>query len=109
MSGPRSAEAPKLDPQARAYLDAAARAPSPDASDVAAVRRAYRESRAALAPRPQEVAETRALAIPGNAAAIAARYYRGYGAESGAPLPCLVWFHGGGWVVGDLDTHDAVC
>jgi acetyl esterase/lipase len=109
MSGARTAEARKLDPQARAWLDAAARASSPDPSDVAAVRRAYRDSRLLLAPPAPEVAAVRALAIPGKAGVIPARCYRGYGAEDGAPLPCLVYFHGGGWVCGDLDTHDAVC
>jgi acetyl esterase/lipase len=109
MSEARPAEARKLDPQARAYLDAAARAPSPDPSDIAAIRRAYRESRLALAPAKPDVAETRELAIPGAAGPIAARYYRARGAESGAPLPCLAYFHGGGWVCGDLDTHDVVC
>ena len=28
---------------------------------------------------------------------------------SGAALPALMYFHGGGWVIGDLDTHDALC
>ena len=30
-------------------------------------------------------------------------------AGGGAALPALVYFHGGGWVIGDLDTHDALC
>ncbi|HZR69020.1 MAG TPA: alpha/beta hydrolase [Burkholderiales bacterium] len=109
MSEALGEAAPKLDPQARAYLDAAARASAPEPSDLAAVRRAYRDSRRALAPATPEVAQTRALEIPGPAGAVPARYYRGYGAEAGAPLPCLVYFHGGGWVCGDLDTHDTVC
>ncbi len=31
------------------------------------------------------------------------------GAESGAPLPVTMWFHGGGWVVGNIETNDATC
>jgi len=42
--------------------------------------------------------------IPGRAAPIGARVYRPQGAS---PLPVVVYLHGGGWVVGDLDTHDA--
>jgi acetyl esterase len=45
------------------------------------------------------------LAIPGPAGSIRARHYRT--AERGAPL--LVFYHGGGQVLGDLDTHDDVC
>jgi acetyl esterase len=33
----------------------------------------------------------------------------GLGAPRRAPLPLLVYYHGGGWVQGDLDTHDNVC
>lgn len=44
--------------------------------------------------------------IPGPAAEIPIRIYT---PEGGGPFPILVNFHGGGWVIGDLDTADAVC
>lgn len=53
------------------------------------------------------VAEIRTLSIPGPAGAIAARHYRPPGATGSAPL--LVFFHGGGFVLGDLDSHDSAC
>ena len=34
---------------------------------------------------------------------------RVYTASTDKPLPALLYFHGGGWVLGDLDTHDAPC
>ena len=37
------------------------------------------------------------------------RAYRPKGAARDEALPALVFFHGGGWVIGDLDTHDVVC
>ena len=46
------------------------------------------------------------LTIPGPASAIAGRLYPG---ESGSNQPLIVYFHGGGWVIGDLDTHNAFC
>ncbi|MCK0175049.1 MULTISPECIES: alpha/beta hydrolase [Mycobacteriaceae] len=47
------------------------------------------------------------LSIPGPAGAMRARLYRPYGSTEGLPL--LVFYHGGGFVLGDLDTHDDLC
>jgi acetyl esterase len=44
--------------------------------------------------------------IPGAAGDIAARVYT---PEGNPPMGVLVFFHGGGWVVGDLESHDRVC
>jgi acetyl esterase len=46
------------------------------------------------------------VSIPGPAGPIPARHYRP--ATSG-PAPLVVFYHGGGWVIGDLDTHDPLC
>ena len=100
-----------LDPQASAVLEQAARSAAPplDSLSVADARRLYRESRLALAPPPVAMEETRDLLIPGAARGIKARYYRPPGEKPGEPLPAAVYFHGGGWTCGDLDTHDSVC
>ena len=61
----------------------------------------------ALLERLEEpVAETRDLAIAGPGGPIPARLYRS--AATGT-LPVLVFFHGGGWVVGDIESHDTCC
>ena len=44
--------------------------------------------------------------VPGAAGDIPLRLYA---AEAGGPLPVLVFYHGGGWVMGSLDTHDSAC
>ncbi|WIM88240.1 alpha/beta hydrolase [Candidatus Mycobacterium wuenschmannii] len=46
------------------------------------------------------------LSIPGPAGPIRARHYR---PATPGPAPLLVFYHGGGWVIGDLDTHDPLC
>ena len=40
---------------------------------------------------------------------IPVRYYRGKNNSINEELPIMLYFHGGGWVVGNLDTHDQVC
>jgi len=97
-----------LHPQVQALLERAARSPLPLPHTVTpfVARRIYRETRAALSPRPPEVAEARLMVCPGP---VALRAYRPLGAKKGDRLAALVYFHGGGWVIGDLDTHDALC
>jgi acetyl esterase len=75
----------------------------------AEARVAYAASRAVLQPDPETVAEVVALEAPGPGGAIPLRLYRGNGAAKGSPRPALIYFHGGGWVIGDLDSHDQVC
>jgi acetyl esterase len=47
--------------------------------------------------------------IPGPGADLAIRIYAPREAKPGERFPVLVWFHGGGFVIGDLDTHDPAC
>jgi acetyl esterase len=100
-----------VDPQMQAVLDRAAASGLPPYHTVSAVeaRRLYKETRGALSPPVPEVAAVRELAAPGPAGPIPLRQYRGLITEADAPLPLLVYFHGGGWTIGDLDTHDIVC
>ncbi len=46
--------------------------------------------------------------LPGPGGDIPVRLYTPV-AGGGSALPVLVYFHGGGWVIGDLETHDALC
>ncbi len=55
---------------------------------------------------PQIHVAVRNLSIPGPAGDIPARHYRPANPET---APLLVFYHGGGWVSGDLDAYDAVC
>ncbi|HEX6229738.1 MAG TPA: alpha/beta hydrolase [Solirubrobacterales bacterium] len=58
--------------------------------------------------RPIPMASVRELEIPGPAVSLPARLYLPHAAQP-PPRPLLLYFHGGGWVVGDLETHDSVC
>ena len=74
-----------------------------------AAREAYTGSRTVLQPEPPEVAEVEDLTCPGPDGPVRLRRYRGAGTEKEAALPCLLFMHGGGWVIGDLESHDQVC
>ncbi|MDF3010294.1 MAG: alpha/beta hydrolase fold-3 domain protein [Burkholderiales bacterium] len=91
-------------PQVKALLERVARSPLPPYHTVPAfvARRIYRDTRSALAPKAPEVSDVKLLVLENR---IAVRVYR----PSSDILPALVFFHGGGWTIGDLDTHDVLC
>ena len=108
-----------MHPQLVALLERAAQSPLPPYYDVppAVARRFYRDTRGALTPDPPAVESVQLLLAPGPAGSaggpasgpIPVRAYRPKGAAKDEVLPALVYYHGGGWVIGDLDTHDVVC
>jgi acetyl esterase len=73
--------------------------------------RAFNELGAAASEwRPKiPMARVEAVEVPTDAGPMAARFYLPGGLPGGTPPPLLVYFHGGGFVIGDLDTHDGVC
>ncbi len=98
-----------LDPQARALLDLMIenRVPPTHTLTPEQARAFYRERRFFTQPEPPPLAEVRDLVAPGPAGPMALRLYRP--APPDTTLPLLVYFHGGGWTIGDLDTHDVLC
>jgi acetyl esterase/lipase len=75
----------------------------------AEARAAFNASNPLWQPEAPEVSTSYDFTAPGPYGPIPLRLYRGAGVEVGNPLPALVYFHGGGWVVGDLDSHDVIC
>ena len=100
-----------LHPQVAVLLERVAHSPLPPYYQVppGVARRIYRDTRGATSPAAPEVGAVRLLIVPGPGGPMAVRAYRGIGTSPEEPLPALVFFHGGGWVIGDLDTHDVVC
>jgi acetyl esterase len=96
-----------LDPQVQALLDQAAAAGRPPLRNqtVEESRAVMRSMIPAREPGP-EVGRVDNRQIPGPDGDIPLRVYR---PEGEGPFPLLVWFHGGGWVLGDLDTTDSTC
>ena len=100
-----------LHPQTRALLDFIEQRgiPPTHTLSVAEARAFYRDRRSVTQPAPPEVALVRDLQASGPHGAIPLRLYRPLGSQAATVLAVLVYYHGGGWVVGDLDTHDTLC
>jgi acetyl esterase len=77
-------------------------------SAVADRRRALVDLASWTAGDPPPVGDVRESEVPGPAGPLNVRLYSPIDARAG-PLPGMVFFHGGGWVAGGLDTHDGVC
>jgi acetyl esterase len=100
-----------IDPDTKAVLDMirlAGRPPFETLTPTEA-REAYAASRKLLQTPPEDVAESRDIAVPGPHGPINARLYRPTATTASDVLPALIWYHGGGWLLGDLDSHDVVC
>ena len=96
-----------LDPQCQAIVDAAAARGSVfDARTPAEARALYSASTAAFAPQTPDLRDVADRTIPGPDGPVPVRVYT---PQAAGALPILVYFHGGGWVFGDLETHDAMC
>jgi acetyl esterase len=101
-----------LDPDAaivyKAFQDAGR--PAYETLTPVEAREYYRQARLVTNPEPPLLKSVEPLAITARGGTVAARIYRPrtLGLSNGL-APCLVFFHGGGWVIGDLDTHDVVC
>ena len=91
-----------LDPQAQAVIDQVNALGLPPAHTVSP-----QEARANAASRPRPagpaVAKVEDRTIPGPDGDVPVRIYT---PEGSGPFPILAWYHGGGWVVGDLDSAD---
>ena len=98
-----------LHPQLAVLLEKAAQSPLPPYQDVppAVARRLYRDTRGPLTPDPPPIESSQLLLIPGKGGPVPVRAYRPKGAGRDEILPALVYIHGGGWVIADLDVYDA--
>jgi acetyl esterase len=95
-----------LDPQARAFLDRLKELGVPGIGELPPEEaRATQDEAAAAVFGPLQEVPCEDRTIPGPAGEIPVRVYR----PDEAPAPVLVYFHGGGWVLGSLNTLHGVC
>ncbi|GAC1314899.1 MAG: alpha/beta hydrolase [Acidimicrobiales bacterium] len=95
-----------LDPQAKVFLDQLAALGGPPMSEATpADARTQMAMLAGMASRPPTRVPTVDRTVPGPDGDIPVRIYQ---PPSTDPLPVVVFFHGGGWVIGDIETHDGL-
>lgn len=100
-----------LDPQSQALLDkaVAANIPSPEQVSAQQARDNYKRGRLPLQPAKPDMGLVRDFVVEGQHGPITVREFRPAGLQERRDLPAVIYFHGGGWVIGDIDTHDTLC
>ena len=99
-----------LDPQARALLDAAKASGAPEMWELTPDQaRAEYLRRTERVRADVDIYRVEDRQIPGPAQPIKVRIYTPRASKEHSSLPVLVWYHGGGFVIGDLDSHDSAC
>jgi len=100
-----------FDPDTRKLLALAKQAGYPAFQDLSPVdaRKAYAAGWAAMQSDGGEVASVKDMEIPSDSGSLRIRVYRGQGTDENQALPCMLFLHGGGWVIGNLESHDRLC
>ena len=97
-----------LDPQVKTVLDQLASLNGPPIQELGVTEaRALLERLAAIGGPPAEVARVEERTFAGPAGDVPVRIYRP--TDDAGPQPVLVWFHGGGWVLGSIEGSDLTC
>jgi acetyl esterase len=100
-----------LDPQAAALLQLMKDrgVPPVNLQTPQEAREVYRARRSFSQPDPVPVGQVTDHTVKTADAVFLVREYQPAGRTDGRLLPALVYYHGGGWTIGDLDTHDVLC
>ena len=100
-----------LDADSQAFLDMIAKLGRPPLNSLPPLqgREVFRRGRMATQPDLPQVDRVKEYEAKGPHGPIPVRFYRGAGTADAGDLPVHVYYHGGGWVLGDLDSHDWVC
>src|SRR2546430_3422638 len=99
-----------LDPQAANVIDLIIKSgrPAYHLLSPKEARRMFLETRPASTPPAPQIGAVRDVEAEGPLGAIPLRVYRPAGVPDATRLPAHVYFHGGGWVIGDIETHDVL-
>ena len=100
-----------LDPQAQALMQLMVEKGVPPVYTLTPTeaRESYRSRRTFTQPDAPEVFKVEDKVASANGLNVPVRVYHPHAAQSQKTLPGLVYLHGGGWTIGDLDTHDVLC
>lgn len=100
----------QLDPQARLLVETARERPARSYLEMTPeeIREAYRQRFPLLQPAPPEVGRVAEMNVAGSTLPLAMRLYYPGGVKY-EDLPWILYLHGGGWVMGGLDSHDVLC
>ncbi len=100
-----------IDPQARAVIEAVSALGNPplEQQTPSQARKLYAARKALTDATPRQVQSVTDIGFEGSGVEVMLRHYRPQGSVPSQPLATVLYFHGGGYVVGNLESHDTVC